>query len=163
LKSIDVVAAEDTLRTGRSLKHFAIQKPDIRYPEDNEATRTAEPEERLAGGENVASTPAARSPAVSDPVFRLNRKCIKRHAPVTQTRRTGQTIRSDIAFPESLTTSCKFRGFAGQRPSPSGWRTFASKGFACCDNDVMNRLPRLLKPLVAGLAVTVLQLAMAVG
>src|SRR6266513_3358431 len=70
---------------------------------------------------------------------------------------------SDIAFPESLTTSCKLRGFAGQGTSPSGWRTFASKGFACCDNDIMNRLPRLLKPLIAGLAVTVLQLAMAVG
>ena len=70
---------------------------------------------------------------------------------------------SDIAFPESITTSCKLRGFAGQGTSPSGWRTFASKGFACCDNDVMNRLPRLLKPLVAGVAVTVLQLAMAVG
>ncbi len=86
---------------------------------------------------------------------------------------------SDIASPESLTTSCKLRGFAGfsvlrtwtsrlgpkarQRTSPSDWRTFASKRFAYCDYDVMTRLPRLLKPLVAGLTVTVLQLAMAVG
>jgi len=86
---------------------------------------------------------------------------------------------SDITSPESLITSCKLRWFAGssvlrgwtsllgpkarQRTSRSDWRTFASKGFASCDNDAMTRLPRLLKPLVAGLIVTVLQLAMAVG
>ena len=70
---------------------------------------------------------------------------------------------SDIAFLESLTTSCTRRGFAGDGTSLSDWRTFASKRFAYCDYDVMTRLPCLLKPLVAGLTVTVLQLAMAVG
>jgi len=86
---------------------------------------------------------------------------------------------SDIASSESLTTACNLRGFAassvlrtrlsrlGSKPrhrtSQSDWQTFASKGFACCDYDVMTSLPRLLKPLVAGLTVTLLQLAMALG
>ena len=42
-------------------------------------------------------------------------------------------------------------------------KAFASKQFACCDYDAMTRLPRFLKPLFAGLTVTLLQLAMAVG
>src|SRR5213595_1900359 len=84
---------------------------------------------------------------------------------------------SDIAFPGSFTTSCKLRSFASSsvlrlsrlapkprhRTRPSDWPTFASKELVCCDYDVMSRLPRLLKPLATGLAVTVLQLAMAVG
>src|SRR5205823_11580699 len=42
-------------------------------------------------------------------------------------------------------------------------KAFASKQLAACDYDRMTRLPRLLKPLLAGLIVTLLQLAMAVG
>jgi hypothetical protein len=64
---------------------------------------------------------------------------------------------SDIAFAESLTTCCNLSGFAV-------WpKTSASKQFARCDYDVMTCLPRLLKPLLAGLTVTLLQLAMVVG
>src|SRR5438034_3577646 len=81
---------------------------------------------------------------------------------------------SDIAFPGSFTTSCKLRSFASSsvlrlsrlapkprhRTRPSDWPTFASKELVCCDYDVMSRLPRFLKPLTAGLTVTLLQLAM---
>src|SRR5881392_404354 len=84
---------------------------------------------------------------------------------------------SDIAFPGSFTTSCKLRSFASSsvlrlsrlapkprhRTRPSDWPTFASKELVCCDYDVMSRLPRFLKPLTAGLTVTLLQLAMTLG
>src|SRR4029078_13605322 len=49
------------------------------------------------------------------------------------------------------------------RTSPSLWRTFTNKGAARSDYDVMTRSPRLLKPLLAGLIITFLQLAMAIG
>lgn len=52
---------------------------------------------------------------------------------------------------------------ARHRMSPSDWRTFTNKGAARSDYDVMTRSPWLLKPLLAGLIVTLLQLAMAVG
>src|SRR6266516_5823172 len=84
---------------------------------------------------------------------------------------------SDIAFPGSFTTSCKLRSLASSsvlrlsrlapkaryRTRPSDWPTFAGKELVCCDYDVMSRLPRFLKPLTAGLTVTLLQLAMALG
>ena len=64
---------------------------------------------------------------------------------------------SDIASAESLTTCCNPSGFAV-------WpKTSASKQFASCEYVAVTRLPRFLKPLLAGLTVTLLQLAMAMG
>jgi hypothetical protein len=52
---------------------------------------------------------------------------------------------------------------ARHRTSPFEWRTFTNKGAARSDYDVMTRSPQLLKPLLAGLIITLLQLAMAIG
>ncbi len=54
-------------------------------------------------------------------------------------------------------------GKARHRTSPSQWQTFTNKLAARSDYDVMTRSPRLLKPLLAGLIITLLQLAMAIG
>ncbi len=54
LKSVDVIAAEDTRHSGILLKHFEIKKSLISYHEHNEAMRTAQLVERLAVGENIA-------------------------------------------------------------------------------------------------------------
>ena len=83
LKSADVVAAEDTRRSGMLLKHFEIKKPFISYHEHNEATRTLQLVERLARGENIALVTDAGTPGLSDPGLRLIRECIKRELPFT--------------------------------------------------------------------------------
>lgn len=78
LKSVDVIAAEDTRHSGNLLKHFEIRKPLVSYHEHNEAMRAAELIERLAAGENVAVITDAGMPGLSDPGARLLRKCIER-------------------------------------------------------------------------------------
>ena len=78
LKSVDVIAAEDTRHSGNLLRHFEIRKPLVSYHEHNEAMRTAELSERLAAGENVALITDAGMPGVSDPGARLIRACIER-------------------------------------------------------------------------------------
>jgi len=83
LKAADVVAAEDTRRSGMLLKHFEIKKPFISYHEHNEATRTLQLVERLARGENIALITDAGTPGLSDPGLRLIRECIKRELPFT--------------------------------------------------------------------------------
>jgi 16S rRNA (cytidine1402-2'-O)-methyltransferase len=83
LKGVDVVAAEDTRHSGLLLKHFEIKKPFVSYHEHNEAARTAELVERLAGGENVALITDAGTPGLSDPGLRLIRECINRDLPFT--------------------------------------------------------------------------------
>ena len=83
LKSVDVVAAEDTRHSGMLLKHFQIKKPLLSYHEHNEAMRTAQLVERLAADENVALITDAGTPALSDPGARLIRACIERGLPLT--------------------------------------------------------------------------------
>jgi 16S rRNA (cytidine1402-2'-O)-methyltransferase len=83
LKSVDVVAAEDTRHSGMLLKHFEIKKPLVSYHEHNEAMRTAQLVERLAANENVALITDAGTPALSDPGARLIHACIERGLPLT--------------------------------------------------------------------------------
>jgi 16S rRNA (cytidine1402-2'-O)-methyltransferase len=83
LKSVHLVAAEDTRHSGLLMKHFGIKKPFISYHEHNEAKRTAELVERLAAGENVALITDAGTPGLSDPGLRLVRECIQRELSFT--------------------------------------------------------------------------------
>ncbi|PYJ26185.1 MAG: 16S rRNA (cytidine(1402)-2'-O)-methyltransferase, partial [Verrucomicrobia bacterium] len=83
LKSVDLIAAEDTRHSGMLLKHFGIKKPFINYHEHNEAARAAELVERLARGENVALITDAGTPGLSDPGLRLIHECIQREVPFT--------------------------------------------------------------------------------
>src|SRR5207253_9264085 len=78
LKSVDLIAAEDTRHSGMLLKHFGIKKPLISYHEHNEAMRSAQLTERMAAGEDVALTTDGATPGLSDPGTRLSRECIKR-------------------------------------------------------------------------------------
>ncbi len=73
LKECDVVAAEDTRRTGQLLKHYGISKPLISYFQFNEARRSEEIIGRLRRGETVALVTDAGSPGISDPGERVVR------------------------------------------------------------------------------------------
>ena len=77
-------------------------------------------------------------------------------------------MRSEIVFDESLKSFCTLDGVAVSLAlrggiACQGPKGFASKALGACDYDGMMRLSRLLMPLLAGLTVTLLQLAMAVG
>ncbi|HAV62390.1 MAG TPA: 16S rRNA (cytidine(1402)-2'-O)-methyltransferase [Verrucomicrobiales bacterium] len=76
LRECDVIAAEDTRRTGLLLKHLEIQKPMVSYHAHNEARRTEEILERLRGGEKVALVSDAGSPGISDPGERVVRSAL---------------------------------------------------------------------------------------
>jgi len=76
LKECDVVAAEDTRRTGQLLRHFGISKPLLSYFQFNEAKRSEEIIERLRRGEKVALVTDAGSPGISDPGERVVKAAI---------------------------------------------------------------------------------------
>ena len=71
LRECDVVAAEDTRRTGQLLKHFGISRPLLSYFQFNEAKRSEEIIERLRCGDKVALVTDAGSPGISDPGERV--------------------------------------------------------------------------------------------
>jgi 16S rRNA (cytidine1402-2'-O)-methyltransferase len=118
LKSVDLVAAEDTRHSGLLLKHFEIKKPFVSYHEHNEAARTAELVERLARGENVALITDAGTPGLSDPGLRLIRECINRHLPFTIIPGSSSIL---IALLGSGFSNEKF-SFRGFLPVKSGRR-----------------------------------------
>src|SRR5687768_10388259 len=67
LKSVQLVAAEDTRRTGILLRHFDIEVPITSVREHNERARVDKIVSRLAKGESVALVTDAGTPGVSDP------------------------------------------------------------------------------------------------
>src|SRR6267154_5588811 len=71
LKECDIVAAEDTRRSGLLLKHYGISKPMLSYFQFNEAKRSEEIIERLRRGEKIALVTDAGSPGISDPGERV--------------------------------------------------------------------------------------------
>lgn len=77
LKECDVVAAEDTRRSGQLLRHFGIQKPLLSYFQFNEAKRSEEIIERLKRGEKVALVTDAGTPGISDPGERVVQAALK--------------------------------------------------------------------------------------
>ncbi|MGH9798794.1 MAG: SAM-dependent methyltransferase, partial [Blastocatellia bacterium] len=52
LKSVDLIACEDTRHTGRLLNHFGISKPTVSYHEHNEQARADELVQRLLEGKS---------------------------------------------------------------------------------------------------------------
>ena len=67
LKSVQLVAAEDTRRTGILLRHFGIDVAILSVHEHNERARVQKITARLAKGESVALVTDAGTPGVSDP------------------------------------------------------------------------------------------------
>lgn len=67
LKSVQLVAAEDTRRTGILLRHFGIEVAIVSVHEHNEKARVQKITGRLAKGESVALVTDAGTPGVSDP------------------------------------------------------------------------------------------------
>lgn len=77
LKAVDVVAAEDTRRTGRLLAAFGIKARTVSLFEGNERVRTGELLVELREGRDVAVVSDAGMPSVSDPGFLLVRACVE--------------------------------------------------------------------------------------
>jgi len=75
LASVDLIAAEDTRRTGRLLAKLGIATKTLSMFEGNEAERTVVLLHALRSGRDVAVVVDAGMPGLSDPGFRLVRAC----------------------------------------------------------------------------------------
>lgn len=67
LKQVQLVAAEDTRRTGILLRHFGVETSILSVHEHNERARSDQVVRRLAKGESVALVTDAGTPGISDP------------------------------------------------------------------------------------------------
>ncbi|MCX4640703.1 16S rRNA (cytidine(1402)-2'-O)-methyltransferase [Streptomyces sp. RPA4-5] len=85
LAAADVIAAEDTRRLRRLTQALDVQPSGriVSYFEGNEAARTPELAEALAGGARVLLVTDAGMPSVSDPGYRLVAAAVERDIKVT--------------------------------------------------------------------------------
>jgi 16S rRNA (cytidine1402-2'-O)-methyltransferase len=83
LAAADLVAAEDTRRTGKLLAHLGIEARMVSLFEGNERERTEQLLDELRGGARVALVSDAGMPGVSDPGFPLVRACAEEGIDVT--------------------------------------------------------------------------------
>lgn len=110
LRQVDVIASEDTRKTGLLLKHFSITKPQIAFHEYNEQRAGERIEALLREGKSVAVVTNAGTPGISDPGFTLVRRAINAQVAVTM-------ISGPTAFVMALVLSglpvhsFTFRGF----------------------------------------------------
>ncbi len=77
LKSVDVIAAEDTRRSIKLLNHFEISKKLMSYHEHNKAKKGQEIVEMLLAGKNIALVSDAGMPGISDPGEDIIKLCIE--------------------------------------------------------------------------------------
>jgi len=71
LQVVDLIAAEDTRKSGKFLSHHGIKNRLVSYHEHNEKKRAPELLGKLLGGTSIALVSNAGTPCVSDPGYRL--------------------------------------------------------------------------------------------
>ncbi len=76
LKSVPLIAAEDTRKTKILLNHYQISTPLISYYEHNHFSRIDKIIGHLKDGNNIAVVTDAGTPGVSDPAYKLIREAI---------------------------------------------------------------------------------------
>ena len=77
LKSVDLIAAEDTRRSKILLSKYGINTKMISYFEHNKFQRLQQIKEILKNNKDIALITDAGTPAVSDPAYKLVRKAIE--------------------------------------------------------------------------------------
>ncbi len=152
LASADLVACEDTRRTGLLIQRLGIDKKRLlSLHEHNEVHRLPEILERVSGGATVALVSDAGTPLVSDPGFKLVRAAIERDLRVESTPGPSAPI---LALVLSGLPPLPFT-FAGFPPPKRGARQRFLRRFADLDHTlVLFEAPhRLLACLEDGLDV----------
>ncbi len=83
LRTVDLIAAEDTRNTLKLLNHYDIHKPMTSYHEHNKYEKAQELIGHLLQGENIAVVTDAGTPAISDPGEVLAAQCMEQGIRVT--------------------------------------------------------------------------------
>ena len=118
LRSVDLIAAEDTRKTGRLLKHHDISTPQFSYHEHNEKQAVERIVGALQSGLSVAVVTNAGTPGISDPGFTAVRRVLEEGLPVSAIPGPTGLIAALVLSGLPL-HSFTFRGFA---PRKSGAR-----------------------------------------
>ena len=132
LRNVDMIASEDTRKTGLLLKHFDIQKPQLSFHEHNEQRAGQKILSLLLQGQSVAVVTNAGTPGVSDPGFTIVREAIEAGVAVTMIPGASAVVMA-LVLSGLPVHSFTFRGFP---PRKSG----ARQRFFAVDKDMPHTL-----------------------
>lgn len=118
LRSVDLIACEDTRHTRNLLNHFRISNKTVSYHEHNEHERTEEFADRLLRGESIAIVSDAGTPGICDPAFRIVQRTVQIGIDVVPV--PGAVAFVNAAVASGLATDSLF--FAGFLPAKKGER-----------------------------------------
>lgn len=119
LKSVDIIAAEDTRHTVRLLNHFDIRAPLISYYEHKKREKGELIIKKLLDGKKVALVSDAGMPGISDPGEDLVRLCIENNIEFTV-----------VPGPTAFTTALVLSGLSTSNFSFEGFLTVRKNGRA---------------------------------
>ena len=114
LKSVGLIAAEDTRRTSILLRHFGITTPTTSLHEHNEHQKLPQLLQKLADGQDVALVSDAGTPLVADPGQRLVAAAIEKGIRVIPIPGASAVL-SALAVSGLPADSFVFAGFAPAR------------------------------------------------
>ena len=116
LKTVDLIACEDTRQTSKILNHYNIKKKMTPYHDHNKEFKTPSLIELIKKGSSIALVSDAGTPGISDPGFYLIREAIKNDVKI-----------SPIPGPSALTAAAVSSGmeidrffFEGYLPRKKG-------------------------------------------
>lgn len=120
LLSVDVIACEDTRRTGMLLSHIREVTGNnarprlLSYFEHNEQKRIPEILNLLLNGSSVALVSDAGTPLISDPGFKLTREVVASHIPIEVIPGVSATITA-LTISGLPTDSFSFYGYLSRK------------------------------------------------
>jgi len=117
LREVDIIASEDTRKTGLLLKHFDISKPQLAFHEHNEQRAGQQLEDLLRQGKSVALVTNAGTPGISDPGYTLMRRAITANIDVTMIPGPTALIMA-LVLSGLPVHSFTFRGFPPRKSGP---------------------------------------------
>ncbi len=117
LRSVDLIASEDTRKTGLLLKHFDIRKPQMAFHEHNEDRAGERIMAVLAEGKSVAVVTEAGTPGISDPGYSIVRRAIAAGEEVTMIPGPAAVIMA-VVLSGLPVHSFTYRGFPPHKAGP---------------------------------------------
>ena len=116
LKSVDVIACEDTRNTLKLLTHFDIHTPMVAYHNFNEDEESLKLIEQLESGKNIALVSDAGYPLISDPGYTLVNRLSERDIKISVISGPSASINALVASGLD-TMHYLFYGFLSSRTS----------------------------------------------
>ncbi len=115
LRSVDLIASEDTRKTSILLNHYDIHKPQKSYHAFNEEKVVPKLVALLLEGQSIAVVTSAGTPGISDPGYSLVEAAIEHEIPVTAIPGPSALILA-LTLSGLPAHSFTFKGFAPRKP-----------------------------------------------